>query len=135
MTEPAAPTITSPRLRGEVGSCAGRGSSRRQLNMRRSCQTPHPDPLPASGAREPRAVTMHQSVVRIFANLCNGVLIDMQHGFSGKAAVEQLACDGRNLTPRCLDRDIGAQRAAGDEPGEQPQSFGGRLDPAQFMEQ
>jgi hypothetical protein len=49
--------VTSPRLRGEVGSCAQRGFRVRAsflIDLRvlyNREAAPHPDPLPASGAR------------------------------------------------------------------------------------
>jgi hypothetical protein len=49
--------FTSPRLRGEVGSCArllGEGQVLQMVvvSLRRQEGAPHPSPLPASGARE-----------------------------------------------------------------------------------
>jgi hypothetical protein len=79
--ELTAQSITSPRLRGEVGSRARRGERVRgsclpHLWMLRGRQdAPHPDPLPASGAREYRAALIHECFLRTFANLCNQVLV------------------------------------------------------------
>jgi hypothetical protein len=66
--------------RYKVGSRARRGERVRgsclpHLWMLRGRQdAPHPDPLPASGAREYRAALIHECFLHTFANLCNQVL-------------------------------------------------------------
>jgi len=66
--EPVTPATghTSPRLRGEVGSrtvrLPGEGDALNPaLTTARCPKAPHPDPLPAGGAREHHTILSHQS--------------------------------------------------------------------------